>query len=151
MRLINLFGAVVALLSLVGCERHRLDQKLEELCKKDSGVKVYETVTLSQTDFMELKKYAASKERENVFGPNYRYERRKENWIGTDADTSNGKGRLMRWYAAIYRRSDNKLLGESIDYGTTGSGGFADRIRPSGATCSPRVPDIGQSVFIEEN
>lgn len=151
MRLINLFGAAMALLSIVGCDRHGLDQKLEELCKKDSGIKVYETVTLTSAEYAQLKRYAMSKSREDYYGPTYRYVTEKVNLVGTDNDTTSGKGRLLRWYTAIYRRSDDRLLGESIDYGTTGGGGFADRFRPSGATCSPRVPDIGQSVFIEEN
>ena len=32
--------------ALAGCERWSLDRQMEELCKKDGGIKVYETVTL---------------------------------------------------------------------------------------------------------
>ena len=43
--------AATLLLTLAGCERWALDRKMEELCRKDGGVKVYETVTLPPKEF----------------------------------------------------------------------------------------------------
>ena len=36
---------------LVGCEKARLDQQVKELCAKDGGIKVYETVKLPPERF----------------------------------------------------------------------------------------------------
>ena len=41
-------GLLLALMMLAGCEKHRLDEQVKELCAKDGGVKVYETVQLAQ-------------------------------------------------------------------------------------------------------
>lgn len=43
--------ALLLSLGLAGCERWELDRQMEELCRKDGGVKVYEAVTLSAGEF----------------------------------------------------------------------------------------------------
>ncbi len=43
-----------AALALSGCEKFALDRQMEELCKKDGGVKIYETVTLPASMFDRL-------------------------------------------------------------------------------------------------
>jgi hypothetical protein len=149
MRAIRMLAALFVALGLFACTRQELDQKLEELCRKDAGVKVYETVVLGHAEYAELKTYAGSKSREEYYGPDYRYVTRKENLIGTDNDATSGKGRLMRWSAAIYRRADGKLLGESVEYFRTGGDGLAGGSHPSSARCNPQVPGLGRSVFVE--
>lgn len=49
-RLIYLIASLM-LVSLVGCEKYALDRQMAELCKKDGGLKVYETVTLPRSSF----------------------------------------------------------------------------------------------------
>ena len=53
-RVIPIFLACILLLLLSGCERWYLDSKMEELCAKDGGIKIYETVTLPASDFNEF-------------------------------------------------------------------------------------------------
>ena len=42
---------LIAALLLSGCEKARLDQQVKELCAKDGGIKVYETVKLPADRF----------------------------------------------------------------------------------------------------
>jgi len=47
-------GTVAMIFVLTGCEKFALDRQMEDLCKKDGGVKVYETVTLPASMFDQL-------------------------------------------------------------------------------------------------
>jgi hypothetical protein len=137
------------LVCLAGCERYSLDRKMEELCKKDGGVKVYETVTLPASEFspegLPLYKYQTlAKSREDYLGPDYRYVEEVVILVGKDADIEKGEGRLTRRHTAIYRRSDGRLLGESVSYGRGGGDGFMFGFAPSGNHCpNPRVNLLG--------
>ena len=127
-RVIPIFLACILLLLLSGCERWYLDSKMEELCAKDGGIKIYETVTLPASDFNEFgeplgrywKKGVAEEDR---FGPDYKYVKKREFIVGQGADVAHGGGSLVRVHAAIYRRVDSKLLGEHILYQRSGGGG----------------------------
>ena len=141
---------LIALSLLAGCERYALDRQMEALCRKDAGVRVYETVTLSQGDYVQMSKYATSRNRENYYGPEYRYVYRRENIVGSDSGPERGEGRLSRSYWAIYRRSDGRLLGENIAYSRGGGDyWFLLGVHPSSSYCpEPRI-DLGQSVFMK--
>lgn len=145
---------VILLLSLAGCERWALDKQMEELCKKDGGVKVYEKVTLPGSEFSNtgepLAKYIPlAKSDEDYLGPEYRYVRKIDVLVGKKADIEKGEGRLTHFYTAIYRRSDGRLLGESISYGRGGGDGFTFGFNPTGNYCpKPRV-NLINSVFLK--
>lgn len=154
MRSVIAAGLVVALLlGLSGCERHALDRQMEELCKKDGGIKVYETVKLPPSEFSNtgqpLAKYVPiAKSPEDYLGPDYRYVQKQEVLAGKNANTEKGEGRLWRWHSSIYRRSDERLLGESISYGRSGGDGFTFGFQPSSNHCpKPRI-DLIKSVFV---
>ena len=127
---------------------------METLCKKDGGVKVYETVTLPASEYSNVGQPLARYEQlaksvEDYLGPDYRYVSKTEVLIGRSADVEKGGGRLTRRHTAIYRRSDGRLLGESISYGRSGGDGFTFGLNPSGNACPlPRV-DLINSVFIK--
>jgi hypothetical protein len=147
MRLVNLFGGLMAVLSIVGCERYKLDQKPEGLWRLDAGVKVYETVTLPSAEYAQLSKFAATKAREEYYGPRFRYVSKDETLVGTKNGPLHGQGRLTRTYEAVYRRSDDRLLGESVRYFRTGGENIVGSGPPSSAQCSQKIPDLGQSVL----
>lgn len=150
MRAIGMAGVITVGLVLSACQRHELDRKMEELCMKDAGVKVYETVALSTAEYAQLEQFRTAKSEEDFYGPAYRYVSRRENLIGTDDGATRGEGRIFRSYSAIYRRSDNRLLGESVNYFRTGGDGFTGGGHPSSSNCSStNVPDLGQSVLIK--
>lgn len=142
----------MAALSLCGCERYRLDRQMEELCKKDGGIKIYETVILSPAEYDAVFKYAAKhKAQEDYYGPEYRYEQRQEILAGKDANPEKGQGRLTRWHTKIYRRSDNKLLGEDVSYGRSGGDGFTFGFHPSSKVCPRLERGLSHSIFFKGN
>lgn len=138
--------------ALGGCERWALDRQMEELCKKDGGIKVYETVTLPASDFSNIGQPLAryqqtARSEEGLLGPEYRYVSKREILVGKDANPERGEGRLVRDYTAIYRRSDNKLLGEQIGYQRVGGDGFTFGFQPSGKECPELRTSVGLQVF----
>lgn len=129
------------LLALAGCERYALDRQMEELCKKDGGVSVYEKVTLPASEFSNvgqpLAKYATgAPSLADRLGPEYRYVETRVVVAGRpNADPSRGEGKLLRFHQAIFRRSDGKLLGESVSYGRSGGDWYTFGFHPSSASC----------------
>jgi hypothetical protein len=128
-----------ALLLLTGCEKFALDRQMEELCKKDGGVKVYETVTLPPEMFDQWgdpfpgwrKKVLQGKPEERL-GSEYRYV--VETVYLKQGDPLKGEGRLSRHITRIVRLSGNKLMGEAISYGRAG-GDFIAYAHPTSKSC----------------
>ena len=144
----------VALASLIlaGCERWALDRQMEALCKKDGGVKVYETVTLPASEFSDtgqpLARYIPlAKTDAEYLGPDYRYVRKREVLSGQNANAEKGEGQLTRWHHSIYRLSDERLLGESVSYARAGGDGVTFGFQPSGKSCPAPSLDLAKSVF----
>jgi hypothetical protein len=96
-------------------EKDRLDREVERLCAIDGGIKVYETVKLPAERFDQYghiqipAKWLAYPEDE------YFYE-------GVTNYLIKGNPELLQLRTWIYRRSDNKLLGESTVYMRRGGG-----------------------------
>jgi len=147
---------VVALaLGTSGCERWRLDQQMEQLCKKDGGIKVYETVTLPASEFGPggeplFKQRVPGTPREDILGPEYRYGSSREILVGSP-QPEQGSGQLLRLHWTIHRRSDNKLLGEQTEYRRSGGDLFTFGFQPSNATCPLVERHVSQLVFIKED
>lgn len=106
------------------------DQQVKELCAKDGGVKVYETVLLSTEKYDELKRVNFGLPNKSQLKPTDEYyddydtqyyeNNGKPKWVENHKDQSI---ELIRSHFKIYRRLDNKLLGEYISYGRGGNGG----------------------------
>lgn len=148
-------GAASALF-LCGCERWALDRQMEELCKRDGGVKVYEKVVLPASEFSNLgrplfRHQRISQSTADQLGPNYRFVEDRKFIAGSDATPEKGEGQLTRWYQAIRRRADGLLLGESVRYNRSGGDAFTFGLQPSGKDCPPNMKDLAQSVFVKEN
>lgn len=120
-----LLSALFAL-SLCGCEKDRLDKQMAELCKKDGGSKVYETVALPADMFDEsgypFPGWRDRQDKEDRLSKDYFYVR--EEIILKAGDPLKGEGQLSRFHTKIIRRSDSKLLGEKIFYTRTGGDGI---------------------------
>lgn len=136
---------------LAGCPRWELDRQMEALCNKDGGVRVYEQVTMPSAQYQEFfKNIGRSKSKDEYYGPDYRYVSKLEVIVGPGADANRGEGQITRWYQAIYRRSDGKLLGEAVLYSRAGGDVFTFGFQPSGNACpKPRV-SLLTSTFVEE-
>jgi hypothetical protein len=139
------------LVSLSGCERYALDRQMEELCKKDGGVKVYETVTLSQTQYQRVLSFVVQTplDEEDYYGPEFRYVSERQYLHGKDGDAQKGKGELVRWYSALYRARDNKLLGEAVWYARKGGDLTTFPFGPTDNACQKNRQDLGLSVFVK--
>jgi hypothetical protein len=115
--IILLFG--IPLIS--GCEKFELDRQMEELCKKDGGVRVYETVKLPPEMFEPLgDPFPGWRKRkpEDRLGADYLYE--ETDTVLKDGDPLKGQGRLVRYEGRVIRRADGKLLGTYVIYGRSG-------------------------------
>ena len=115
----QIFGLMVVasvLLPMTGCEREkdRLDAEVRRMCARDGGVKVYEQVTLPSDRFDEYGSIASyhriSKE---PLGPDYHFETRIDYY-------RKGSPEMWRNYYRVTRRSDGKVLGESVSYSRRG-------------------------------
>lgn len=143
---------------LAGCERYALDRQMEELCKVDGGVKVYETVALPSTLY---DKYGVL-----IHGPwlrmpedadfyrigddDYRVITKRTYMVGRNARPSEGEGQLVRVHVTVYRWRDRHLLGESISYWRGGGDGFTFGFQPSSNHCPQPLADVVQLVFAKE-
>lgn len=154
--------AAILLLTLAGCERYALDRQMEELCRKDGGVKVYETVALpagyfehdgrlrvSQSMAYGLKADGEEARFQRVGDDEYRIVSKKTHLVGKDADPTKGEGNLARRHTAVYRWSDKHLLGESVEYWRGGGDGFTFGFQPSGNFCPQPRADIVQLVLLK--
>lgn len=126
-----------------------LDVEVRELCAKDGGIKVYETVKLPAEKFDEwgMVNFYRPTQGESALGPEY---------VFRVEDNSYRKGypTLMRHHYQITRRADNKLLGETVSYGR-GGGDLPGPWFPSSFTC-PDVVEAGpnallKAVFVRNN
>jgi hypothetical protein len=151
----NLVGAVVPFAMaalLTGCAKNELDREMSALCLVDGGVKVYEQQILPPREFdsngHKRRYYAGEKtDREAILGPDYRYVESFTTVAGSRG--SEWKGHVFKAMLRVYRRSDNKLLGESTSYSRVGGDGASTlwHWQPSSSSCpEPRV-DLLVSLF----
>ena len=117
-----LYVSMFASMSLLsGCQKYELDRQMEALCKKDGGVRVYETVELPPEMFDQGGgPFPGWRKRklDDRLSPDYAYER--TDTILKDGDPLKGQGLLRRFQVRIIRRADMKIMGESVNYGRSG-------------------------------
>lgn len=144
--LMTLIVATLMFPLIAGCEKHRLDQQVKELCAKDGGVKVYEVVKLPSDRFDQwgmVKPYDPT-QGENALGQEYMFKRETMYYRKGNPD-------LLRMHTQIIRRSDSKLLGESIFY-KRGGGDLPGPWHGSSFMC-PELSvanDVLRQVFVKE-
>lgn len=151
-RIIVASATIVIGFNLPGCEKYQLDRQMEELCKKDGGIKVYETVTLPPEMFDQWGDPFPGwrgRPQEERLGRDYRYVVRTV--YLKMGDPFKGEGRLDRTIIQIIRRSDGKLLGEAVSYGRSG-GDFIAYAHPSSRSCPAGLNrnQLIHSVFVKK-
>lgn len=142
-----------------GMEARRLDVQMQELCKKDGGIKVYETVTLPASYFDKegrLKSLYMSNDVDNSFyrigDDEYRIISQRTYFLGNaKTDVQGGDGNLARVHLTAVRWKDKTLLGEQTWYARSGGDGFTFGFMPSGNNCSDRLIGLENSVFLKGN
>ena len=135
---------LAAVFLLTGCEKARLDQQVKELCAKDGGIKVYETVKLPAERFDQrgmINNYRPT-QGENALGPEY---------IFKSETTYYRKGNPEMWrdHHRIFRRLDGKLLSESVRYSRRG-GDLPGPWHPSSFAC-PKEIGLIEKTFIRSD
>ncbi len=124
-------------------EKDRLDREVKRLCAIDGGIKVYETVRLPAEKFDQYgqiqipAKWLANPEDE------YYYE-------GSTNYLIKGNPELLRLHTWMYRKSDNRLLGESTVYMRRG-GGIPGPWHMPALICPQETDvDMKEQIFIKE-
>lgn len=125
-----------ALLLLTGCEKDRLDAQVKELCAKDGGIKVYETVKLPPEKFDKYGVVRIPSRQDAKPEDEYYYEWKVHIY-------AEGNPSLRRDHFLVIRKSDSKLLGEAISYARRG-GDMPGPWHPSSFRC-PK--DSGNSIL----
>lgn len=134
----------LGLLWIAAGEKWWLDYQVRELCAKDGGIKVYETVKLPPEKF-------------NQWGqPNFYRPNQGENALGTGYKLKTeikyiktGNPSLRRYHIQVFKR-DGFLLAESIGY-DRGGGDLPGPWQPSGYSCPPQHGEIViDKLFIQD-
>jgi hypothetical protein len=119
------------------------DQQVEELCKRDGGVTVYERVQISRSDFQSLWGQRLPTETTRTDSPYY--------WQWNESEIRKSDPRVVRAETWVKRRSDDKLLGKSVQFLRSG-GDFRTGFTEATSFVCPRNPALSERVFqIEEN
>jgi len=134
-------AVLLGLLWLAAGEKWLADRQVRELCAKDGGLRVYETVSLTP-DLLDKAgriwipyKEKAKPSDEYYLDSEYQYYRK-------------GRLKLTRSHYRLVRRSDGKVLGESVFYGRSG-GDLPGPWHGSSFTCPDPIqsPGLGNSIF----
>lgn len=144
----KLLRILIVLALVTGCaEKYELDRKMEELCKKDGGVKIYETVKLPpemfDKDGYPFPGWRNRLNKEDRLSEDYLYIHERK--VLKDGDIFKGEGRLTRIDLKIIRKVDNKILAEHITYLRAGGDGFVIG-HPTGNSCSFSTDSIMEKV-----
>lgn len=124
-----------------------LDRQVRELCAKDGGVKVYETVELPRKRFDKYGNYHipacgfAKPEDEYCFES-------KDHYYLRGNPVSTGSPDFYQSILQVIRQSDGKILGEASRF-TRRGGGLPGPWHPSSFSCPERL-HLEKSIFIME-
>lgn len=160
MRVVSIALVAALFLILSGCERWALDKQMEELCKKDGGVKVYETVTLPARYFTASGSLilgpsmaqGLDTDFQRVGEDDYRILIQRAYLVGTrTTKLDSGSGVLTRTKVSVVRWRDKFLMGEQISYARSGGDGVTFGLQPSGKSCPFLTYDLAQSIFMIGN
>ena len=125
-------------------ERWVVDNRVKELCEKDGGVNVYESISLPPEKFNKWGSinFYVPTEGENALGDEYIFKRNRI--LLKEEEPS-----IIKVHTMIIRRKDMRLLGESTFYKRSG-GGLPGPWFNSGYGCPilNKQTDILRQVFI---
>jgi hypothetical protein len=119
----RLVGLLILLELLTGCKtlaQIKLDAEVDRLCAVDGGLKIYETVKLPPEKFTKHNQinFYHRTQYENALGAEYVW-KTEVKYLQPGADPQ-ANPRMWRDHYKVVRRSDGKLLGESISYSRYG-------------------------------
>mgnify|MGYP001038377730 CR=1 FL=1 len=140
-------ATLAGLLWLAQGEKWLADRQVRELCAKDGGVKVYETVRLPAEKFNQWGQpnFYRPDQGENALGAEYIFKQ-------TISYQLQGTPSLHRYHVQVFSRASGKLLGESIGY-SRGGGDLPGPWAPSSFSCPDKYGEIPllTKIFIKSN
>ena len=120
-----------------------VDQQVKELCAKDGGVKVYETVKLPAERFNQWGQ---------ILVPDKLYVKPSDEYysIGEMTTLKQGSPELWRDHFQLFRVTDGKMLGEAVLYARRG-GGLPGPWHESSFSCpvNADITDLNKLAFIK--
>jgi hypothetical protein len=127
---ISKFGILwVLLLAVTGCvttpRQMMADKLVDELCAKDGGGKVYETVIVPKNSFNERGDFTGLRFGKDTQPISDYYMVFEKNYISPYTSGEVGGLSVIRHITKVYRQKDNKLLGEQYIYERGGGDVFA--------------------------
>lgn len=137
-------GAIVTLAGLLWLAQGatwQADKQVRELCAKDGGVRVYETVTLPAERFDKWGNVNISNKQHAKPTDEYYFE-------SVDQYLRLGNPKILKMTTRMVRRSDGKILGESVRYARSG-GDLPGPWHGTSFGC-PRLPmNLESSIFLK--
>jgi hypothetical protein len=123
----------------------RADKLVDELCAKNGGVKVYETVTLPKERFNQWGQFQVRDEKDMMANDDYYSVWNITNIEGRQESSDIGALAVYQSRFLIYRIQDKKLLAEMTSYVRTG-GDPQGPWHPSSYRC-PALTNFEEKVF----
>ncbi len=120
------------------------DARVDKMCVKDGGIRVFEKVTLPATKFNNY-------EKRNWLLPENNQASDDEYYVKTDKHYyMKGRINLSRRQYVIIRREDEKILGELVIYGR-GGGDIPGPWHASSYSCPShnKLPNFETSIFVK--
>jgi len=127
-------AALLGLLWLAAGEKWLADRRVRELCAKDGGVKVYETINLPTDRFDKYGQIRIPDKRNATSDDEYYTE-----WI--TQIIKEGNPSIRRDHFLLFRKSDQKLLGEAVSYARLG-GDMPGPWHGSSLRCPDQADDV---------
>ena len=120
------------------------DSQVREMCEKDGGVTVYETVTLTREQYLKNDGYKGmiAISPESTTKPHHEFYKKQ-----VDTIIKKSIPRVVRSEYTTYRKIDNKNLGKWVTYSRRG-GDFPTGFHPSSFGCTD-ITDFKTSVANE--
>lgn len=128
-----------------GGQKFYYDMQVKQLCAVDGGIRVYETVKLPAEKFDKYGNVRVPAKKDAKLGDEYYYERDIHYY-------RQGNPAMWQLHFQIYRRVDNKLLGEATGYARRG-GDIPGPWHESSFGCPDRadISDLKKKVFVGSN
>jgi hypothetical protein len=123
----------------------KADRLVDDLCAKDGGVKIYETVALPKERFNKYGKFLVRDKKFILPNDEYYSVWKVTNIKGKHESSAIGTLAVYQSHFWIHRTKDKKLLGESISYSRRG-GDPISWVHPSAHSCAKKN-SLEESLF----
>lgn len=136
--------------ALPAYNKWQADKLVDELCAKDGGINVYETVTLPKERFNQWGRIDISFKNHTKPNDEYYSVNEGEDIQGNSNSDNIATLAVFRHRFSIYRMSDHKILGESIIYARRGGDFFGHWWMPSVYSCpNGKEINLDEQIFLK--